>query len=121
MYKGLWLTHTVVITFIEPFCLVSLSFIDALTDLKSSLDNAVMVHLFVKNMDDFARVNPIYKKFFTVNPPARYLFFFSNSTHILKRLFLYSKFLRPNVKTQILLNVFPSHFIQYKKENITIY
>lgn len=32
----------------------------------------MMVHLFVKNMDDFARVNSIYKSFLTVNPPARY-------------------------------------------------
>jgi len=32
----------------------------------------MMVHLFVKNMDDFAKVNSVYKSFLTVNPPARY-------------------------------------------------
>jgi len=44
---------------------------ETLTSLKASLNNGMMVHLFVKNMDDFAKVNSVYKSFLTVNPPAR--------------------------------------------------
>ncbi|PFX20718.1 Diphthine--ammonia ligase [Stylophora pistillata] len=44
---------------------------DTLTSLKASLSDGVMVHLFVKNMDDFAKVNSVYKSFLSVNPPAR--------------------------------------------------
>ena len=42
-----------------------------LTDLETSLNNGMIVHVFVKNMDDFAKVNSVYKTFLTVNPPAR--------------------------------------------------
>lgn len=44
---------------------------DTLTSLKASLSDGMMVHLFVKNMDDFAKVNSVYKSFLSVNPPAR--------------------------------------------------
>ncbi|XP_066929752.1 uncharacterized protein [Clytia hemisphaerica] len=30
-----------------------------------------LVHLFVRNMDDFARINNVYKRFFKAKPPAR--------------------------------------------------
>ena len=57
--------------FYDVFLLVFL--IETLTRLKASLNNGMIVHLFVKNMDDFAKVNSVYKSFLTVNPPARYL------------------------------------------------
>lgn len=44
---------------------------DTLSSLKASLSDGMMVHLFVKNMDDFAKVNSVYKRFLSVNPPAR--------------------------------------------------
>lgn len=44
---------------------------ETLTGLNASLSDAMMVHLFVKDMDDFAKVNSIYKTFVKVNPPAR--------------------------------------------------
>lgn len=47
------------------------SLIVTLTDLETSLNNGMIVHVFVKNMDDFAKVNSVYKTFLTVNPPAR--------------------------------------------------
>jgi len=31
----------------------------------------MIVHLFVKNMDDFAKINAVYETFLRVNPPAR--------------------------------------------------
>ena len=31
----------------------------------------VLVHLFVKNMKDFAKINSVYKTFFGINPAAR--------------------------------------------------
>ncbi|KAJ0063176.1 hypothetical protein NL108_013198, partial [Boleophthalmus pectinirostris] len=31
----------------------------------------VLVHLYVKNMEDFAQINTVYKKHFGLNPPAR--------------------------------------------------
>ena len=37
----------------------------------SSIENAVKVSVFVKNMDDFAVVNEIYSQYFNDNPPAR--------------------------------------------------
>ncbi|KAM9842922.1 diphthine--ammonia ligase [Aulostomus maculatus] len=50
----------------------------AFTHLKSELDSrgwklkdVVLVHLYVRNMDDFAPLNEVYKKHFGVNPPAR--------------------------------------------------
>ncbi|KAL9957836.1 hypothetical protein ACROYT_G034784 [Oculina patagonica] len=44
---------------------------DTLTGLEADLCNGMVVHLFVKNMDDFVKINSVYKTFFTVNPPAR--------------------------------------------------
>jgi 2-iminobutanoate/2-iminopropanoate deaminase len=50
----------------------------ALTNLKaileaagSSLDDAVKVTVFIKDMDDFGAVNEVYGNFFKENPPAR--------------------------------------------------
>ncbi len=37
----------------------------------SSMDKVVKTVVFIKNMDDFAKVNEIYAKFFTSNYPAR--------------------------------------------------
>ena len=48
-----------------------INFVETLTGLNASLSDAMMVHLFVKDMDDFAKVNSIYKTFVKVNPPAR--------------------------------------------------
>ena len=45
--------------------------IETLSNLNASLKNGLIIHVFVKNMDDFARVNSVYRTFITVNPPAR--------------------------------------------------
>ncbi len=37
----------------------------------SSLDKAVKVTIFLKDLNDFAKVNAIYGTYFTKNPPAR--------------------------------------------------
>lgn len=37
----------------------------------SSTDNVVKTTVFIKNMDDFARVNEVYAKYFTGVSPAR--------------------------------------------------
>ena len=37
----------------------------------SSLDRVVKVTVFLKNMEDFARMNDVYATFFHENPPAR--------------------------------------------------
>ena len=37
----------------------------------SSVDKVVKTVVFIKNMDDFAKVNEIYAKYFTDNYPAR--------------------------------------------------
>ena len=37
----------------------------------SSMDKVVKTVVFIKNMDDFAKVNEIYAKYFTENFPAR--------------------------------------------------
>ncbi len=37
----------------------------------SSMDKVVKTVVFIKNMDDFAKVNEIYAKYFTDNYPAR--------------------------------------------------
>ena len=36
-----------------------------------SMKDVVKVSIFLKNMDDFKRMNEVYKTFFTENPPAR--------------------------------------------------
>ena len=45
--------------------------IEILSNLKASLKNGLIIHVLVKNMDDFAQVNSVYRTFITVNPPAR--------------------------------------------------
>ena len=42
-----------------------------LTDAGSSLDQAVKTTVFIKNMDDFGKVNEIYASYFTGAFPAR--------------------------------------------------
>lgn len=37
----------------------------------SSLDKVVKVSIFLKDLDDFGKVNEIYSTYFTANPPAR--------------------------------------------------
>ena len=37
----------------------------------SSLDNVIKTTVFIKNMDDFAKVNEVYARYFTSNYPAR--------------------------------------------------
>lgn len=37
----------------------------------AELSDAVKVTVFLKNMDDFAEMNEVYKRFFVVDPPAR--------------------------------------------------
>ncbi len=37
----------------------------------SSLEQVVKTTLYIKNMDDFARINEVYAEFFENNPPAR--------------------------------------------------
>lgn len=39
----------------------------------TSLDNAVKMGVFVKDMNDFATINEVYAEFFGENPPARSL------------------------------------------------
>ena len=43
----------------------------ALSDAGLTLDNVVMVHLYLADMEGFARVNDIYAEVFPENPPAR--------------------------------------------------
>ncbi|XP_068608291.1 diphthine--ammonia ligase [Brachionichthys hirsutus] len=50
----------------------------AFTQLQSELDSRgwkmediVLVHLYVRRMEDFAPINTVYKKYFGMNPPAR--------------------------------------------------
>ncbi|RXT09000.1 RidA family protein [Ammoniphilus sp. CFH 90114] len=37
----------------------------------SSLDKVVKTTVFIKNMDEFARINEVYATYFTTNKPAR--------------------------------------------------
>jgi 2-iminobutanoate/2-iminopropanoate deaminase len=37
----------------------------------SSLDRAVRVGVFLKDMNDFAAMNEVYTRYFPANPPAR--------------------------------------------------
>lgn len=39
----------------------------------TSLDNAVKIGVFVKDMNDFVTINEVYSEFFGENPPARSL------------------------------------------------
>jgi 2-iminobutanoate/2-iminopropanoate deaminase len=36
-----------------------------------SLSNVVKTTVFLKNMDDFPKMNAVYERYFTANPPAR--------------------------------------------------
>lgn len=42
-----------------------------LQEAHSSLENVVKVTVFIKNMDDFKKVNDIYRGYFSSEPPAR--------------------------------------------------
>ena len=46
-------------------------FVDLLASLEANLSDGMIVHLFVQNMDDFAKINSVYKTFLKVSPPAR--------------------------------------------------
>lgn len=35
------------------------------------LKNIVLVHLYVRDMEDFGKVNAVYRLFFSHSPPAR--------------------------------------------------
>lgn len=37
----------------------------------TNADNVVKTTVFIKNMDDFSKINEIYSKYFTENCPAR--------------------------------------------------
>ncbi|SDF67648.1 RidA family protein [Sporolituus thermophilus] len=37
----------------------------------ASLDSVVKTTVFIKDMNDFAKINAVYATYFTVNPPAR--------------------------------------------------
>ncbi|WP_350343500.1 RidA family protein [Proteinivorax tanatarense] len=37
----------------------------------SSMDNVIKVTVFIKNMDDFGKINEVYGEYFADNPPAR--------------------------------------------------
>ncbi len=37
----------------------------------ASFDNVVKTTVFIKNMDDFSKINDVYATYFTKNPPAR--------------------------------------------------
>ncbi len=39
-----------------------------------SAADVLAMHLYVKNMDHFGRINQIYKTYFGLNPPIRYMF-----------------------------------------------
>lgn len=45
---------------------------EILNGLKADFHDAMIVHLFVKDMNNFAKVNSIYKSMLAVNPPARW-------------------------------------------------
>lgn len=45
---------------------------EILNGLKADFHDAMIVHLFVKDMNNFTKVNSIYKSILTVNPPARW-------------------------------------------------
>lgn len=38
---------------------------------KWKMKNIILVHMYVKNMEDFVALNAVYKKHFDINPPAR--------------------------------------------------
>ncbi|XP_031559563.1 diphthine--ammonia ligase-like [Actinia tenebrosa] len=37
----------------------------------ASMDDIILMQLFIKNMSDFSRINSIYQKYFHINPPTR--------------------------------------------------
>jgi len=44
---------------------------EVLTAAGASLENVIKTTVFIKNMNDFAAINEVYKRFFTSNFPAR--------------------------------------------------
>jgi len=56
----------------EEECLQVLKNLQAVVESAgSSLDKVIKVTVFLKNLDDFPKVNKLFEKFFTVDPPAR--------------------------------------------------
>lgn len=43
-----------------------------------SLSDLCMINLYISDMNDFGAINDIYKKYFGLNPPARYVLIPSN-------------------------------------------
>ncbi|RIA93786.1 hypothetical protein C1645_604785 [Glomus cerebriforme] len=50
-------------------CMLNLQ--ERLHELDLSWSDVVNMNVFIKNMDEFGRMNAIYKKFFNINPPTR--------------------------------------------------
>ena len=46
-------------------------YLERLHGLGLSWSDVVNMNVFIKNMDEFGRMNAIYKKFFHINPPTR--------------------------------------------------
>ena len=44
---------------------------EKLKDEGLSMSDLIVIHMYVKDMSDFAKVNQVYKTFFSINPPAR--------------------------------------------------
>ena len=64
-------TNTLVEGGIEVQAERALENVKALLESGTSMDKVVKTVVFIKNMDDFAKVNEIYAKYFTADFPAR--------------------------------------------------
>lgn len=65
-------TNELVMTSIEGETTQVMKNIEAvLTEANMSFDNIVKCSIFLSSMDNFSKVNEIYGKYFTSNPPAR--------------------------------------------------
>ena len=53
--------------------IITCGMLDKLKEVDLSSKDVVAVHLFVSNMADFAAINFVYKNFFGVNPPVRFV------------------------------------------------
>jgi hypothetical protein len=47
--------------------------VDRLRQISCSMTDVLAVHIYVSNMADFAVLNKVYKKYFSSNPPVRYV------------------------------------------------
>lgn len=53
------------------FCNLNILYLERLHELDLSWSDVVNMNVFIKDMDEFGRMNAIYKKFFNINPPTR--------------------------------------------------